>query len=255
MNNFFLSVVIPSYNESENIKRGVLGAIEDYLRRKGYKHEVIIVDDGSTDESAELLKEELMDERRSSSSKNSFRLIKNSHSGKAVTVMTGMLQARGDIILFTDMDQATPIRELEKLLPEFSKGFDIVIGSRKGREGAPAVRKLMAWGFSTLRTIILGLPYKDTQCGFKAFSKKAVREIFPMLLENWKSKKVRSAAVNAGFDVETLFVAKQKDLKIKEVLVDWHHVGTERVQAVSDSLEALFDMLRIRINDIRGRYN
>ncbi len=248
MNNFFLSVVIPSYNESENIKRGVLGAVEDYLRRKGYKHEVIIVDDGSTDDSTELLEEELLD-------KKNFHLIKNLHSGKAVTVMTGMLEARGDIILFTDMDQATPIRELEKLLPEFSKGFDIVIGSRKGREGAPAVRKLMAWGFATLRTIILGLPYKDTQCGFKAFSKKAVREVFPMLLENWKNKKARSAAVNAGFDVETLFVAKQKDLKITEVLVDWHHVGTERVQAVSDSLEALFDMLRIRVNDIRGRYS
>lgn len=247
-NNFFLSVVIPAYNESENIKRGVLGAIDDYLSRKKIKHEVIIVDDGSTDSSVSLIEDELSDKRN-------FKLIKNQHGGKAVAVMTGMLESKGDIVLFTDMDQATPIREVEKLLPKFFEGFDIVIGSRKGREGAPAVRKLMAWGFATLRTIILGLPFKDTQCGFKAFSKKSVREVFPKLLEDWRKKHSRSAAVNAGFDVETLFVAKKKNLKIAEVLVDWHHVGTERVQAISDSIDAIKDMLRIRLGDIQGKYN
>lgn len=244
-----LSVVIPAYNEENNLKKGVLSELEDYLSKNIKDYEAIIVDDGSSDDTIKLVED--------FSKKNSkFRLIKNNHGGKAIAVMTGLLSSKGEIGLFTDMDQATPISEIEKLLPYFDKKYDIVIGSRSGRKGAPIIRKLMAFGFAMIRTIILGLPFKDTQCGFKAFNRKSIELIFPELLNRWhKHLQKKGAAVNAAFDVETLFIAKKKGFKIKEVGVEWHHVGTERVQVVRDSIEAVVDILKIRINDVLGRYN
>ncbi|MFA5932945.1 MAG: glycosyltransferase [Microgenomates group bacterium] len=247
MKNIKLTVVIPAFNEADNLKKGALESVYQYLKNQKYSYEVLIVDDGSLDATVTLVESVI---------KNmpGFRIVKNSHGGKAITVMSGLLMSNGEIALFTDMDQATPIDQIEKLLPKFEEGFDIVIGSRHGREGAPAIRKLMGWGFSVLRKLILGLPFADTQCGFKAFNKKSIQLIFPELLERWKKTGTSGAAVNAGFDVETLFIARKKGLKIAEVPVDWRHVGTERVQAVRDSLEALKDMARIKINDIQGKY-
>lgn len=247
MTNIKLTLVIPAYNEAENLRLGALDSVSKYLKKQDYSYEVLIVDDGSTDETVKLTEEEIKD-------KKGFRLIKNPHGGKALTVMSGLLESTGEIALFTDMDQATPIDQIEKFLPKFEEGYDIVIGSRHGRSGAPAIRKLMGWGFSLLRSLILGLPFADTQCGFKAFNRKSIQAIFPDLLKNWKTMKTSGAAVNAGFDVETLFIARKKGFKIAEVLVDWHHVGTERVQALRDSLEALKDIARIRMNDIQGKY-
>lgn len=243
-----LSVIIPAYNEEENLKNGVLNDVDSYLDKQAYTYEVLIVDDGSKDKSVELIEQFI-------SSKKNYRLIRNNHGGKAIAVMTGMLESRGRIALFTDMDQATPLAEIEKLLKEFGNGYDIVIGSRTGRKGAPAIRKLMAWGFALLRTLLLGLPFKDTQCGFKAFNRQAIEMVFQPLLKRWHKHRLNGAAVNAGFDVETLFLAKKMDLKIAEVGVEWHYVGTERVQAIRDSLDALQDMLKIRINDLTGSYN
>lgn len=243
-----LSIVIPAFNEIENLKAGVMEDLSNYLSKKKFSHEVLIVDDGSTDGSAEFIE-------KSIKKFGSFRLIKNNHGGKAVAVMTGLLDSKGEIGLFTDMDQATPISEIEKLLPFFDAGFDIVIGSRKGRKGAPAIRKLMAFGFSVIRTLILGLPFKDTQCGFKAFSRDAINTIFPVLKNRWKKHlKEKGAAVNAAFDVETLFIAKKMGFKVKEVPVLWQHVGTERVQAIKDSFDAVVDILKIKINDLFNRY-
>lgn len=243
-----LSVIIPSYNESENLKQDVLPRIYEYLEKQFNSYEVVIVDDGSTDSSIKLIEKFIED-------KKTFKLIKNNHGGKAMAVMTGLLNSTGEIGLFTDMDQATPISEIEKLLPYFDKNFDIVIGSRSGRKGAPLIRKLMAFGFSLIRTMILGLPFKDTQCGFKAFNRTSINAIFPMLKDRWrKHLKKKGGAVNAAFDVESLFLAKKAGFKIKEVTVEWHHVGTERVQVVRDSIEAVFDILKIRLNDLLGRY-
>lgn len=243
-----LSIIIPAFNENENLKKGVLEGLEGYLKHQKFSYEVVIVDDGSTDGSAEAIE-------KSIKKFGSFRLIKNNHGGKAVAVMTGLLGSKGEIGLFTDMDQATPISEIEKLLPFFDAGFDIVIGSRKGRKGAPAIRKLMAFGFSVIRTLILGLPFKDTQCGFKAFSRSAINTIFPVLKNRWKKHlKEKGAAVNAAFDVETLFIAKKMGFKIKEVPVLWQHVGTERVQAIKDSFDAVVDIIKIKINDLFNRY-
>lgn len=242
-----LSVIVPSYNEERNLKKGVLDEIRDYLESQGINFEIIVVDDGSMDLSVKLI------EKNVEKDKN-FKLIKNTHGGKANTVMTGMLNASGDIILFTDMDQATPITQIEKLLPKFKKGFDIVIGSRSGRKGAPIIRKLSAWGFAVLRGIILGLPFRDTQCGFKAFSKTTVDKIIPKIKNEWGVVHFKGGAVNAGFDVELLYLAKKYGFKIAEVPVEWRYVDTERVQVVKDALAAIYDMLRIRWNDLAGKY-
>lgn len=243
-----LSIIIPVFNEKENLRRGILDMLEKYLLAQKFSCEVVIVDDGSDDGSGEIIEKFVSANPR-------FKLIKNSHGGKAIAVMTGLLVSRGEIGLFTDMDQATPISEVEKLLPFFEKGFDIVIGSRRGRKGAPMIRKLMAVGFSVFRTIVLGLPFKDTQCGFKAFNRKSIETIFPALKERWRKHLLeKTAAVNAGFDVETLFLAKKMGFKIKEVPVEWHHVGTERVQVIKDSADAVLDILKIRLNDYLKRY-
>lgn len=249
MDKLQISIVIPAYNEEDNLKNGVLNDVDAYLSNQKSSYEVLIVDDGSKDGTLKLIND-FIDGRKN------YRLIKNNHGGKAIAVMTGMLESRGEIALFTDMDQATPLKELEKLLPEFEKGADIVIGSRSGRKGAPAIRKLMAWGFALFRTILLGLPFKDTQCGFKAFNRRSVETVFGPLLKRWeKHLNQKGAAVNAGFDVETLFLAKKMNFQISEIGVEWHYVGTERVQAIRDSVDALQDMFKIRINDWTGSYN
>ncbi len=242
-----ISVVIPSYNEQKNLGKGVLDKVDKFLDRKNLEYEVIIVDDGSTDHSVELIKNYI--------SKNpKFRLIQDQHGGKAIAVMDGMMAARGKIVLFTDMDQATPIDQLDKFLPEFKNGFDIVIGSRQGRRGAPLIRKLSAWGFSVLRNIILGLPFKDSQCGFKAFNKKSLEVIIPKIKGEWGVVHFKGGAVNAGFDVEVLYLAKKYGFKIAEVGVEWNYVDTERVQVIKDAAAAIYDMLRIRWNDLSGKY-
>ncbi len=243
-----VSVIVPSYNEAANLKRQTIGEIDSYLKTQRYPYEVLIIDDGSTNNTIGVVEKEIK-------SKKNFKLIKNLHGGKAITVMTGMLKSKGDIALFTDMDQATPITEIDKLLPKFKSGYDIVIGSRSGRKGAPVLRKLAAWVFTLVRNIFLGLPFADTQCGFKGFNRKAIITVFKPMFKDWKRSKASGAAVNAGFDVEALFIAKKKNLKIAGVFVDWHHVGTEQVQIVKDSLEAVRDILRIKFNDLQGKYD
>lgn len=242
-----ISIIIPAYNEERNLKKGVLDEVEGYLKRNYKSHQIIIVDDGSTDQTREIIKKYIREN-------SSFNLIEIVHGGKANAVMTGMLKAEGEIILFTDMDQATPINQLEKFMPRFEEGFDIVIGSRHGRKGAPIIRKLSAWGFSILRKLILGLPFADTQCGFKAFSKKAVEKIVPKIKHEWGVVHFKGGAVNAGFDVELLYLAKKYGFKIAEVPVEWNYVDTERVQVIKDAAAAIYDMFRIRWNDLLGKY-
>src|SRR3989344_3209460 len=166
----FLSVVIPAYNEETNIRLGTLDKVSRYLERQTYSWEVIIVDDGSTDGTKTLLDEFVRMNRK-------FTVIHNTHVGKAGTVAAGVREAKGEFVLFTDLDQATPIGEVEKILPWFTRGFDVVIGSRSSRrQGAPLFRVMMAKGFMMLRSLLLGLRgIADTQCGFKAFRKDAAK--------------------------------------------------------------------------------
>ena len=247
MSKIKLSVIIPAYNEEKNINKGVLLDIWNYLKKQEYTWEVIFVDDKSTDSTLSLL-------RKFSEEHSGFLVLAEPHRGKGGSVIAGILKAEGDIVLFTDMDQATPLKEVEKFLPKFENGYDIVIGSRKGRKGAPLVRRIMAYGFSVLRVVILGLPYKDTQCGFKAFTRKAAQKIFSRLKVFSDKEVSKGSHVTAGFDLEVLYIARKLKLKTVEVTVNWEHRETERINPVKDSLEGLKDLLKVRINAFKGVY-
>lgn len=248
-NDPYLSVVIPAYNEEQNIKKRAPFKVLSYLKKQSFTWEVVFVDDGSTDETVNLLDKFAM------RGEGRVLLIKNPHQGKAATVITGMMRARGKIVLFTDMDQATPLEEVEKVIPWFHLGYDVVIGSRTGRKGAPLVRKLMAWGFVVLRTLVLRLPFKDTQTGFKAFTNNSAKEIFGKLKIFGRQGRIVGAAVKAGFDLELLYIARKLGFKIKEVPVEWHYQGTMRVNPLKDSIDGLKDLLRIRWYALMGKYD
>jgi len=245
--NLYLSIVIPAYNEEKNIKAGVLEQVRKYLSKQNYLWEVILVDDASKDNTVILLREYCKTHK-------GFRLMEEPHRGKGGTVIAGMLAAKGEVSIFTDMDQATPINQLNKILPKVEKGYDVVIGSRAGREGAPLFRKLMAYGFAILRTLVLRLPFKDTQCGFKAFKENAAKKIFSRMKLFDDNKRSEKAGVTAGFDLELLYIARKLGLKIAEVPVEWHHQETERVNPIKDSWEGFRDLLRVRLNALRGVY-
>lgn len=244
-----LSIVVPAYNEEINIRLGALDKVARYMESRDYSWEVILVDDGSTDETKALLDDYAKKTK-------GFRVIHNPHQGKAATVIAGSFAAIGDYVLFTDLDQATPIPEVEKILPWLDKRFDVVIGSRSGRrEGAPLTRIAMARGFMLLRSMFLGLHgITDTQCGFKAFRQDVARNIFGKLKLYGESHVVEGSMVTAGFDLEVLFLAKKVGYKIKEVPVEWHYVETRRVNPIKDSWQGLMDILKIRMNAWRGVY-
>ena len=245
----YLSVVIPAYNEVKNLRRGVLSSVYDFLKTKDFSWEVLVVDDGSSDETVRMTEE-------FTNSHRGFRVLKESHRGKGGTVIAGMLKAEGEIILFSDMDQSTPIDQIEKFLPKFKQGYDVVIGSRSGRPGQTYIRKIMAYGWMFLRTIVLRLPYKDTQCGFKAFKKDAAKEIFKRMQVFREGRSVTGAAVNAGFDLEILYIARKLKLKVAEVPVEWYEYGERKaVNPIKDSWDGFKDLLRVRINAILGKYN
>lgn len=233
-----------------NLQKGVLDKVEHFLERQKLDYDVIVSDDGSTDGSIEFVEKFVKENPR-------FRLIKNPHLGKEGAVTLGMLSAKGKYVLFTDMDQATPIEELEKLLPYFDE-YDVVIGSRHSRrKGAPLTRLIMANAMIILRTIFVGLrEISDTQCGFKIFKKEASDTLFKKLykLHNGFSK-IKGSAVSAGFDVELLFLARKMGYRIKEVPVEWLYVETRRVNPITDSISGVFELLKIFLNKISGKYN
>lgn len=233
-----------------NLQKGVLEKVKNYLNKKKLSYEVIIVDDGSKDGSVEFIREFVKEN-------DEFHLLENPHYGKAGAVTKGMLIAKGELVLFTDMDQATPIEELDKVLPYFQNGYDIVIGSRgMTRKGAPWTRAIMGSGMILLRTAIVGLAdIKDTQCGFKIFRQEAAQKIFARIdkLHNGFHT-VGGSNVSAGFDVELLYIAKMMGCTIKEVPVRWLYVETRRVNPIHDSIEGLKGLFRIKKNALRGKY-
>lgn len=238
----YLSLIIPAYNEEDNLKRGSLDMVLDYLKKQKFSWEVIVVNDGSTDNTANLLK------------KFAVKVINNPHQGKAATVITGALVAKGEIIIFSDMDQATPITEMEKILSKFSQGYEIVIGSRIGRKGAPIFRQILAYGMVFLRTLILNLPYTDTQCGFKAFSALAAKKIFNIMLQIHPPKVINGPAVDPGFDVELLYLGRKLGFKIAEVPVIWHYQETRRVRFINDAVAGLTGLLLVRWRSLTNIY-
>lgn len=247
-NNVFLSVVIPAYNEEHNLRTGVLQSVYGYLKKQNYTWEIIVVDDGSSDKTAKMAENYAKKRKK-------IIVMKQPHRGKGATVIAGILKAKGEIIIFSDMDQATPIDQVKKVLPKLiDENYDVVIGARKGREGAPLIRKIMAYGYSLLRLLVLRLPFKDTQCGFKAFKRQAAKKIFGKLKIFSETTATEGASVSAGFDLEILYVARKLGLKVVDVDVDWHHKEGTKVNPIKDSWEGLRDLLKVRLNAMRGMY-
>ena len=244
-----LSVIIPAYNEEPNFKKGAINEVPAYLEKQDYSWEIIIVDDGSEDATASLA-------QTFAKKHKNVKVIKNPHQGKAETVKTGVEKASGELIIFTDFDQATPIYEVERLLPFFPE-YDIVIGSRQlpgaKREKEPIYRHLMGLVFNLVVQTIAVRGIWDTQAGFKCFKSAVAKELFGGLKVYGQGKKVQGALVTA-FDVELLFIAKKRGYKIKEVPIVWHHVATSRVSPIKDSFRMFRDVLKVRLNDIRGVY-
>jgi len=248
----YITIVFPAFNEERNISNGCLDVVDQYFSKQPYKTETIIVDDGSTDQTVPLV-EQFMKNRPN------FRLIRNPHRGKAFTVQTGVEAASGCFILFSDMDQATPPQEIEKLLPFIEKrDYDIAIGSREimgsKREQEPWYRHVMGKGFNFLVQLIAIRNIHDTQCGFKLFKGTLAKELFSDMIVNRSQKRVKGPLVTV-FDVELLFLAHKRGYRIAEVPVLWRHVATNRVNPVKDSVRSLIDILKIRFNDVRGLYD
>ena len=245
-----ISLIIPCYNEETNIQKGVLDKIGNFSQNDAKFLEVIIVDDGSNDHSKKLIKEEYLQQFPK------FRLIENNHQGKAFAIISGIEKAKGDLVIFSDIDLATPIEESEKLIKQIGE-YDIVIGSRNSnREGAPLLRKIMAVGFIIVRDLIIGLKgIKDTQCGFKIFKRDVALKIINRLRVFHNKRIAGGSSVTAGFDLEFLFIALKLCYKIKEVPVTWLHVETKNVNFLRDSLETLKDIIKIKYFDLFHQYS
>lgn len=244
MKEIFLTIVLPCYDEMANLQKGVLDKVVLFLERKGKPYEIIVVDDGSHDGSIEFLK-------KFSKVNPQVRVLTNQHLGKAGAVTAGVLEAKGSYVLFTDMDQATPIEEINKLLPFFTKGYDVVIGSRSShREGAPLNRLIVSLGMIFLRKAIVGMPtITDTQCGFKMFRRDVAYTLFSRLEKfHHGYSSIKGSNVTAGFDVELLFLSEKLGYKIKEVPVTWLYVESRRVNPVHDAIKGLLSLVSIRIN-------
>ncbi|KKU15382.1 MAG: Glycosyl transferase, family 2 [Microgenomates group bacterium GW2011_GWC2_45_8] len=246
-----VTVLIPNYNEIENVKRGVLQDIFDYLKKKKFTWEVVISDDGSTDASVLVIKEFI-------AKHGQFRILFNQHAGKPYALRSGINEAKGKYVLLTDMDQSTPISELDKLLPWTNHGFDIVIGSRGAkRADSTPLRQLASIVFLLVRRLILLPQIKDTQCGFKLIDRALAIKIFSRMRLFGRVNNAVGWKVTA-YDVELLHIAKKLGAKIKEVRVIWKNEDTASGKSrnfIKESIEMLFEIMRVRINDMLGKYN
>lgn len=246
-----VTVLIPNYNEIENVKRGVLSEVVSYLKKQSYPYEIIVSDDGSTDSSILLIKEFALTHK-------DIRIIYNQHAGKPYALRSGIKEATGKYILLTDMDQSTPISELSKLLPWTEKGYSVVIGSRGAkRADTTPIRQLASIVFLLIRRAILLPEIKDTQCGFKLIEKSVAEKIFKQMRLFGRVNNAVGWKVTA-YDVELLHLAKKFKEKIKEVRVEWKNEDTSAGKSrnfVKESIEMLFEIARVRVNDMLGKYN
>jgi dolichyl-phosphate beta-glucosyltransferase len=234
----YLSIVIPAYNEEDRIGTS-LTKIYNFLKKRNYDFEIIVVDDGSKDKTLNLLSE------YSQNIPNLIVLKNESNQGKGFSVKKGVLNSKGDIILFTDADLSTPIGELDKLIYWLDEGYPISIGSRDLPESQ--VNRHQAWYrefmgkiFNRIIRLILNLDYHDTQCGFKCFRNDAALEIFKCL-----------RLCGFSFDVEVLFIAKHLGIKVKEVPVRWYNSPESKVKIIRDSSKMLWDILKLRFNNFK----
>lgn len=251
-----LSVVIPCYNELRNLENGALDEVELYLKTLTITWEVVVVDDGSDDGSLEFA-------RNFSDSHSGFQALTIPHGGKPAAVWEGIQKSAGNIVLFTDMDQSTPLHHWDLLAPKFKEGFDVAIGSRGGeRDGFSPLRQLGSRAFRAFRKSLLLPQIDDTQCGFKACRRDAAMDHFPRLQFFQRDVKPRGWKVSA-FDVELLYLFVNAGLRVAEVPVTWSHRDlsdtkgaiSERQRYIYESVEMLKEVTRVRINALRGVYS
>jgi glycosyltransferase involved in cell wall biosynthesis len=237
-----LSIVVPAYNESGRIENA-LERILSCVQERGWNAEVLVVEDGSTDNTAAIV-------QRWMEKHSNLHLIQNpGNRGKGYSVRNGLLQAAGEIVMFTDADLSAPMEEAERLFSAIRNGADVAIGSRwldRARQTIhqPLYRQFFGRCFNWITRTVMGLPFRDTQCGFKAFKRTAAQVIFRLqTIERW------------GFDPEILFIARKLGYEIREVPVTWGHDERSRISYLKDGLKMLEDMARIRSNSLAGRYD
>jgi glycosyltransferase involved in cell wall biosynthesis len=236
------SIVIPAFNEGTRLGP-TLEKVLGYVHAQKWDAEIIVVNDGSRDNTADIV-------RSFAAKDGALRLVENpGNRGKGYSVRNGMLNARGQIVLFSDADLSSPIEEAPKLFQALEAGADIAIGSRWLRaetqtQRQPLHRQLFGRIFNLMLRITLGLKFKDTQCGFKAFKQSAVQKIFPLQkIERW------------GFDPEILFLARKFGFKVQEIPVAWGHSGETRINPLLDGFRMFVEMLRVRWYDLSGKYD
>jgi dolichyl-phosphate beta-glucosyltransferase len=251
----YVSVIIPCYNEEKNLKRGVLDEVRQYIAGQDYAWEVIIVNDESTDNSRSLIEDFVENMAH-------FSLFDIPHGGKPAAVWAGIQKARGEIVLFADMDQSTPIHELGKLLPWYEKGFDVVIGSRgTAREGFSIVRQIGSVVFRTFRRLFLLHDISDTQCGFKSCRREAAQRVFPRL-QFFKQENRPTGWKVSAYDVELLYLFERDGYSMKEVEVEWQNrdesdtkdQSGELARYFKESIEMVKEIVRVEINRLKGLY-
>jgi glycosyltransferase involved in cell wall biosynthesis len=236
------SVVIPAYNEGARLAAS-LQKVLSYIYAEGWNAEIVVVNDGSRDNTAEII-------RAFAAKDPTVRLVENPcNRGKGYSVRNGILNARGEVIIFSDADLSSPIEESSKLLNALDESTDIAIGSRWLRvetqtQRQPVQRQVFGRIFNLLLRLTLGLHFKDTQCGFKVFKRPAALAIFPLQkIERW------------GFDLEILFLARKLGFKVKEVPVLWAHSGGTRISPLVDGLRMFTEMLRVRWYSLTEKYD
>ncbi len=241
MSSLTYSIVLPAFNEGERIS-ATLEKILAQAQRSGWQVEIIVVNDGSTDNTAHIVREYAIKH-------TGLRLIENpGNRGKGYSVRNGMLHAHGDVLLFSDADLSSPIAEAEKLFAAIAGGADIAIGSRwvdakLQVRRQPVYRQIFGRIFNLALRFILGLNFKDTQCGFKVFTRRAAQNIFPLQkIERW------------GFDPELLYLARKQGMKVQEIPVAWSHREGTRINPFRDGMRMLGELLTIRWNDMNGKY-
>lgn len=246
----FLSVVIPTWNE-QAIIMGTLETVVTYLGKQEYTSEVIVVDDGSVDDTVQLVKAFIVQHP-------AVRLIENDHRGKAYAVRTGMLAGTGRYIVFTDADLATPIYEIGKMIGALESGCDVAIGTREGigaaRVNEPFYRRAMGRLFNVAVRLISGVHFRDTQCGFKGFRYQVAQDLFGRVrLYGYDAKPLQGGAVT-GFDVEVLYLALQRGYRIEEIPVTWRYGIKGKSNALADSLRMFIDVVKVRWMAGKGMY-
>lgn len=249
-----ISIIIPCYNEEANLRRGVLHQIDRFLATQKFQYELIIANDQSTDGSQQLIDQFARQHRYV----KAFTFPKG---GKPGALWHGLQKAQYPYVLFTDMDQSTPLKEIKKFLPYYRQGIDIIIGSRGlNRPGNSLIRRFGSRVFSSLRNILLTTHITDTQCGFKSMKTSIALEIFPQLQVIKNIQNGHGWRVTA-YDVELLFIANQHGYQIKEIPVEWNNEDTSTTKGdanaryLRESQQMAKEVWRIFTNHLLGKYD